>query len=108
MDLNALPALDGALQCLEMGTTSSLHSANARLGQAIANADTLSSRPHTALRLALAFDPQTAGGLLASLAPNRAQACVVALRAAGFTHAAIVAQVHGTSTGQTPIWLMEQ
>ena len=108
MDLNALPALDGALQCLEMGTTSSLHSANARLGQAIANADTLSSRPHTALRLALAFDPQTAGGLLASLAPNRAQACVVALRAAGFTHAAIVAQVRGISTGQTPIWLMEQ
>jgi hypothetical protein len=33
---------------------------------------------------------------------------MVALRAAGFTHAAIVAQVRGTGTGQTPIWLVEQ
>ena len=108
MDLHALPSLDGALQCLEMGTTSSLHSANARLGQAIANADTLSSRPDTALRLALLFDPQTAGGLLASVAADRAQACVAALRAVGYAHSAIVARVRGAGAGQTPVWLVEQ
>jgi selenide,water dikinase len=108
IDLNALPALDGALECLQMGTTSSLHSANARQGQAIANADSLSAAPEAKLRLALLFDPQTAGGLLASVSTERAQDCVSALRAAGYAHSAIVARVRGAGLGQTPVWLVEQ
>jgi len=108
LDLEALPALDGALECLQMGTTSSLHSANARLGQAIANANPLSVRPATELRRALVFDPQTAGGLLTSVAAPEANACVAALRAVGYAHSAIVARVRGAGGGNTPIWLMEQ
>ena len=108
LDLNALPALDGALECLQMGTTSSLHSANARLAQAIANADRMKAGPEAALRLNLAFDPQTAGGLLASVAADRAQVCVAALRAAGYAHSAIVARVRGAGDGKAPVWLVEQ
>ncbi len=108
LDLNAVPALDGALQCLHRGTTSSLHSANARLVQAIANAATAGAGAQAAQRLALVFDPQTAGGLLASVAAERAPACVAALRLAGYGHSAIVAQVRGAGDGQSPVWLVEQ
>ena len=41
---------------------------------------------------ALVSDPQTSGGLLAGVAASRAQACVLALRAAGHD-AAIIGQV---------------
>ncbi len=41
--------------------------------------------------MALLVDPQTSGGLLAALPPDRAVACLVALRAAGID-AAIIGQ----------------
>jgi len=106
--LGALPTLDGALECLSGGTTSSLHSANARLGDAIANPHALGVFPATATRKALLFDPQTAGGLLASVPPDQAEGCLKALYAAGYRHSAIVGRVRGADDGKTPVWLMEQ
>jgi selenide,water dikinase len=106
--LGALPALDGALECLQAGTTSSLHGANARLGDAIANAAAPRQLPEMAVRRALMFDPQTAGGLLASVAADQAERCLAALRAAGYRRSAIVGRVRDRGDGKTPVWLVEQ
>jgi selenide,water dikinase len=43
--------------------------------------------------LDLLFDPQTSGGLLLGVAPDRAPALLAALREAGDAHAAVIALV---------------
>lgn len=89
LDLDALPALPGALELLEQGITSSLQPENLRLRRLIDASPEAMASP----RFALLFDPQTAGGLLAAVPAAEAQACVAALRAAGEVEAAIVGQV---------------
>ena len=139
--LAALPVMDGALECLAQGVTSSLHSANARQSAALSESPKVAPMvqvPHVAhvpqdpalaLRQALLYDPQTAGGLLASVAAAQAQDCVAALRAQGFAHSAIIGRVraplgvmkaHSTThhesshtltqagAAQTMVWLVEQ
>lgn len=90
LSLDAVPALPGAVQCLEGGFASSLQEANQRAAAALANAATASVAPG---RLALLFDPQTSGGLLAGVPAERAAGCVEVLRAAGYVHAAVVGRV---------------
>ena len=78
--LDALPVLDGAEETAGQGLLSSLHAANARAESGIANLD--ASRRHP--RYPLLFDPQTAGGMLAGVPVERAEACEEALRRAGY------------------------
>ena len=87
--LAAVPLLDGALDVARLGVFSSLHDQNLRaLEEVRADAGVLVD-PATQLL----FDPQTAGGLLASVPADRAEACVEALRAAGCPRAAVVGAV---------------
>jgi selenide, water dikinase len=89
IDLNALPLLDGAQECVAAGIVSSLQSANVRLRRALSNQEAMASHP----RYPLIFDPQTAGGLLASVPADNATACVAALREAGYAHTAVIGRV---------------
>jgi len=77
LDPGAIPVLDGALDLLAAGIASSLHASNLSALASLADAD-----PASPLA-ALVIDPQTAGGLLAGVPPERAAACVAALTDAG-------------------------
>ena len=89
LDMDAVPILPGALECVESGITSSLQPANVRLSRAVANPSTVSGAP----KYPLLFDPQTAGGMLASVPSENASAAVDALRAAGYPHTTIIGEV---------------
>ncbi len=99
--LGRIPALDGALECLGRGIASSLHQDNSAAGEAVENAGAFRRDP----RLELLFDPQTAGGLLASVPADRAEACVAALRRAGCSRAAAIGRVLATGADAPAIVL---
>ena len=94
LDLNAVPLLEGVRETLAMGIFSSLQPQNVRLRRAIRNLDEASADP---LYPAL-FDPQTAGGLLASVPAASAAACVRDLRSAGDEHACVIGTVEARGT----------
>jgi selenide,water dikinase len=101
LDLAALPVLEGAEETSAAGILSSLQPANVRLRRALRNQHEAVGHP----RYPLLFDPQTAGGLLASIPAERADACLEALRALGYTHAAAIGRVLSQGDALEPIVL---
>ena len=99
--LSALPVLEGAEDTARAGILSSLAPANVRLRRAIRNQEEMVNHP----RYPLIFDPQTAGGLLASVPKDRADACVAALRGLGYPHAVVIGGVREQGEGLEPITL---
>lgn len=89
IDLDSLPVLEGALESLNLGILSSLQTANEKLGRAIRNLK--EAKAHALYPLI--FDPQTSGGLLASVPPDQAEACLAALHEAGYGQAAVIGRV---------------
>jgi selenide,water dikinase len=101
LQMSTLPLLDGAVECVKAGIVSSLQPANVRLRRALRNADEFIHDP----RYPLLFDPQTAGGLLASVPAAQAQACVQALQAAGYVHTAIIGRITVQGEALEPVLL---
>ncbi|MCW5651496.1 MAG: selenide, water dikinase SelD [Ramlibacter sp.] len=101
LQLSALPLLDGALDCVAAGIVSSLQPANVRLRRALRDQETLVDDP----RYPLLFDPQTAGGLLAGVPAGQADACLAALRAAGYDRAALIGRVLAQGDEVAPVVL---
>jgi selenide,water dikinase len=95
----SVPLLDGARETLAEGIVSSLQPQNVRLRRAIRNLEEAAKHP----LYAMLFDPQTAGGLLASLPASEAPACLAELRASGYPNAAIVGEVVAASDAVGPI-----
>jgi selenide,water dikinase len=79
IDPARIAALDGALEMLESGIRSTLHPGNAEIGQLVDG-----QAPE------LLFDPQTAGGLLAGVPVDKADACLKTLRALGYAEATVI------------------
>ncbi|MDJ0777898.1 MAG: selenide, water dikinase SelD [Gammaproteobacteria bacterium] len=94
-----LPLYDGALELAARGISSSLQPQNLRLRHAIHDPDALALQP----AYPLLFDPQTAGGLLASLPPERVDACIEELHGLGYRDARIVARASAKS--ESANWL---
>ena len=103
LSLSALPVLDGALTCIERGLLSSLHADNAQHGDVLIDAKRFAAAP----RLQLLYDPQTAGGLLASIPAANAGACLMQLRAAGYGLAAAIGTVSAASSTAATVALTD-
>ena len=99
LTLASVPVLDGALETSAAGLLSSLHPHNVRLRRAVADVERAALDPC----YPLLYDPQTAGGLLAGVAEDRVDACVVDLRAQGYDQATIIGTVEPQGAAGAPI-----
>jgi len=95
IELASLPLLPGVRECLARGLRSSFHPENARLAAALRIDPEAAADP----ALDALFDPQTGGGLLFGVAPERADEALAALREAGDREAAIIGAVMATEPG---------
>ena len=89
INLNQLPVLDGALDCFAQGISSSLQPQNSQSARAINNTEQWRSHPV----YPLLFDPQTSGGLLASVHDSEVESCLQSLHKAGYNAACVVGHV---------------
>ena len=93
LDLAAIPRLPGTDALVERGLRSSLHAANTAFGAMLDDLDPGDGRA------ALLFDPQTSGGLLASVPAERADECAAALADAGCGAAAQIGTIRRAEPG---------
>jgi selenide,water dikinase len=100
LDAAAVPVLAGAEDVVAQGIFSTMQPENLRLRRIVQGVDAA-----PAGRIALLFDPQTSGGLLAGVPAEQAEACVQALRLAGYPAAAIVGSVEPQGAGPERIRL---
>ncbi len=99
--LDRLPLYAGAAELAAAGIHSSLQPQNIRIRHAIDDPQGLFA--HDAYPLL--FDPQTAGGLLASVAADRVEECVQALRELGYADACAIGRVLEAGETELPIRL---
>jgi selenide,water dikinase len=99
LDLSELPLLEGALDTLRQGIVSSLHPQNVQAARSLTNAATYANRQE----YPILFDPQTAGGLLATVPRDRAADCVAQLRHSGYADATCIGTVQPFTDIEPPI-----
>ena len=102
--LDRIPLLEGARETVAAGVFSSLQPQNVRLRRAIRDLEHVSKFAV----YPLLFDPQTAGGLLASVPGAQAEDCVRELRAAGYGTAAVIGFISPSADALEPITLVER
>ncbi len=93
IELNKLPVMSGALESIKLGILSSLQASNVRLRRAIKNQEAAVEHE----LYPLLFDPQTAGGLLASIPSQHQDACLQELHKLGYTEACVLGHVEPQS-----------
>ena len=99
LTLEDLPILSGARETLQQGIVSSLQPQNLQAARSLQNAATYAGRPD----YPILFDPQTAGGLLASVPGDRAADCVNRLRQLGYNTATGIGWVEMAGPAELPI-----
>ncbi|MDB2444872.1 selenide, water dikinase SelD [Gammaproteobacteria bacterium] len=92
--LNRIPILNGALECIKNGIFSSLHKSNKASEISITNRDAFKNDK----LYELLFDPQTAGGLLASIPNARVDETLKLINEAGYLKAQIIGRVVSESS----------
>ena len=95
LTLDDIPILGGSLESLDQKIFSSLHADNRAVSRYISAPQKLTLDP----KYEILFDPQTSGGLLASLPPELAGICLERLLDAGHQHVSIIGTVSNTKSG---------
>jgi len=99
LDLTGLPILSGARDTLALGIVSSLQAQNLQASTAIQNG--AEWRHHA--DYPLLFDPQTAGGLLASVPAENVEDCLRQLHGKGYYSAVAIGRVFPGEDSAQPI-----
>jgi selenide, water dikinase len=99
LDLEAIAVLDGAKETLQQGIVSSLQPQNLCAAVSVQNIESFNQHP----LYPLLFDPQTSGGLLASVPETQAIACLTALQDKGYANSQIIGRVLASQAGQLPV-----
>lgn len=99
LQIEGIPVLAGARETTEKGIFSSLHPENLRASRYIDNLEQVESHAH----YPLLFDPQTAGGLLASIPDSQASSCLAALKDLGYESSCAIARVVSQVVGKKPV-----
>ena len=99
LELQDLPLLLGARDTLNQGIVSSLHAQNVKVARALKNAASYAHHP----AYPILFDPQTAGGLLASVPADRATDCVNRLKALGYSASTYIGEVVALTDAEPPV-----
>ena len=89
--LEKLPFYDGALPLAKLGIESTLKPENIKINHIATD------KIKASTKYQVCFDPQTAGGLLATVSAQAADACLNNLIEAGYTKAAIIGQISSVS-----------
>ncbi|MBE9117777.1 selenide, water dikinase SelD [Lusitaniella coriacea LEGE 07157] len=89
LNLEKVPILNGAIETIQKGIISSLQPQNLH-AESFIDRD---FKTALLLKYPLLFDPQTSGGLLASLPREQADHCLIALQNAGYQQAEIIGRV---------------
>jgi selenide,water dikinase len=99
IDLGAIPVMQGAETVFNEGIRSTLHEGNERSCVGIEKV--------THARYPFLFDPQTSGGLLASVGPRQVTPVLQQLQAAGYEQACVIGVVSGRQAGTVSFKPME-
>jgi len=86
LNLADLPVLSGVLNCFEQDIKSSLYQQNSQIEAHIVDNENWQKQSN----YPLLFDPQTSGGLLATVPPSQSEQCLSALRNAGYADAVVI------------------
>ncbi len=89
LSMTSVPVLEGSLELLAQGFSSSLTPQNLVHGASVDNRGVLPGGPS----MALLYDPQTAGGLLAGVPAGNLESCLTELRANDTPQAACIGRV---------------
>lgn len=102
LKLESIPILEGARETLQQGIVSSLQQENLRSSNYICNLDQVRLHPN----YPLLFDPQTSGGLLATIPESQATACLGSLKALGYSHSCVIGHVTPKVEATKPITVL--
>jgi len=94
LDLEKVPFFEGAVQCAKAKIFSSLQPQNIRMKREVINHETVKNKAE----YQLLFDPQTSGGLLATVPESRATETINALLAEGYSSSVIIGRVSDYQT----------
>ncbi|EAZ89237.1 selenide, water dikinase SelD [Crocosphaera chwakensis] len=89
LNLDKIPILIGAIETIKQGITSSLHPKNLDNETYLTVNKNIKKSPN----YSLLFDPQTSGGLLASIPEENADRCLQELIRAGYTDSQMIGKV---------------
>jgi selenide,water dikinase len=101
LELGTIPVLPGAGETVQTGIFSSLHPENLSNSRYISNLHTGENHSN----YPLLFDPQTSGGLLASIPIEQADRCLAVLKALGYEQSRVIGRVIEQVEGKQPVIL---